>query len=186
MDNWLVATSNHIATLVFDQSTSVLPFIRGCHTFSKNGEWGKRRAKRIPSPWRKVWHPFVARGEWRMENGEWELPLPPACGKNLCFIHTLGFEVRFLFHHALFVVWSLGERSNPKCKIIKPSTRSFLHSPFSNLWEWALRHSRRAYHIPILHSPRMGRKRCDNPYYEAEFTMCWIGMFTYNPHTCWC
>jgi hypothetical protein len=108
-------------------------------------------------------------GPWRMENGEWELPLLPACGKNLCSIHTLRFEVCCLIHHALFVVWIPGERSNPMWKIVKPSTTSFLHSPFSNLQEWALRHSRRVCHIPILHSLRMGRKRCDNPYWKCMF-----------------
>ena len=34
---------------------------------SENGDWGKRGANRIDSPWRKVWHPFVAFSE----NGEW-------------------------------------------------------------------------------------------------------------------
>jgi len=107
-----------------------------------------------------------------MENGEWEFPSLSACGKNLCSIHTLGFEVRFLIHHALFVVWIPGERNNPRWKLVKPFTRSFLHSPFSNLWEWALHHSRRACHIPIPHSPRMGRKRCDNPYWSSRESPC--------------
>jgi hypothetical protein len=46
-------------------------------------------------------------GLWRMENGELTF-LSPACGKHLCSIHTLGFEVRFLIHFAPFVVWILG------------------------------------------------------------------------------
>jgi hypothetical protein len=36
----------------------------------------------------------------------------------------------------------------------------------SILQEWALRHSRRGCHVTILRPPRMGRKRCDNPYSE--------------------
>ena len=47
-----------------------------------------------------------------MENENY--PLPPACGKNLCSIHALGSEVRFLIHHALFVVWIPSEISNPR------------------------------------------------------------------------
>jgi hypothetical protein len=63
-----------------------------------------------------------------MENGEWELPLPLACGKNLCSIHTLGFEVRCLIHHALFVVWIPGEKQ-PHVKNSKTFHEKF--SPFS-------------------------------------------------------
>ena len=83
-------------------------------------------------------------GPWRMENGEWELPLPPACGKSLCSIHMLGFELRCLIHHALFVVWIPGERRNPMWKIIKPFMRSFLRSPFFTHGEEV---------FSILHSP---------------------------------
>jgi hypothetical protein len=67
-------------------------------------------------------------GPWRMENEEWEIPLPSACGKNLRFIHTFGFEVRFLIHHALFVVWIPGESKQPKVKNNKTFHKKF--SPF--------------------------------------------------------
>jgi len=149
-------------------------YSRACHTSSGNGEWGKRGVNKIASPWRKVWHPFVACAEWRLR-----ITMPPTCGKNLCSIHTLGFEVRCLIHQALFVVWILGERSNPMWKIINLPQEDFsiLHSPISNLREWALRHSRRACHVPILHSPRMERKSCDNACYldlhNAISFHCW-------------
>ena len=39
---------------------------------------------------------------------------------------------------------------------------------FSILREWALRHSRRGCHVTILRPPRMGGKRCDNPYYLVQ------------------
>ena len=49
----------------------------------ENGGWGKKRANRIASPWRKVWHPNC--GAWRMG-----FTCELACGKNVCFVHTLG------------------------------------------------------------------------------------------------
>ena len=44
---------------------------------------------------------------WPMENGEWRMEITheSTCGKDLCFVHMLGLEVRFLIHHAHFVVW---------------------------------------------------------------------------------
>jgi hypothetical protein len=48
-------------------------------------------------------------------------------------------------------------------------TRGGEEVKFSILREWALRHSRRGCHVTILRPPRMGGKRCDNPYYlEAK------------------
>ena len=38
---------------------------------------------------------------------------------------------------------------------------------FSILWEWALRHSRRGCHDNILQPPKMGGKRCANPYCKS-------------------
>jgi hypothetical protein len=50
-----------------------------------------------------LWHSRrMEKGEWRMENDNYHFP--PACGKNVCSIHMLGFEVRFVIHHALYVV----------------------------------------------------------------------------------
>ena len=65
---------------------------------------------------------------------------------------------------------------------IKPSHKKFysffiLHPwrrimEFSIFREWALRLSRRACHVPILRRLRMGRKRCDNPYYcNVDFVL---------------
>ena len=46
-------------------------------------------------------------------------------------------------------------------------TRRGEEVPSSILREWTLRPSRRGCHISLLLPPRMGRKRCDNPYCAA-------------------
>jgi hypothetical protein len=157
---------------------------RGCHSCSENGEWengewengewengewGKREANRIASPWRKVWHPFVACGEWRMENENYH-----------CRPHVVRIYVLFTNSDLKSVVSSImhfcsvDSRWKKQPQVKNSKTFFILHSspveekkfsPFSILREWALRHSKRVWHIPILHSPRIGRKRCDNPYY---------------------
>ena len=103
---------------------------------SENGEWGKRGANIIASPWKKVWHPFVAfseNGEWRMI-GEKHEACNETFSENSPFFTRGGEEVRF-----------------------------------SILQGWALHHSRRGCHFTILRPPRMGGKRCDNPYCHHLF-----------------
>ena len=97
-----------------------------------------------------------------MKNGEWELLLPHACGKNLCSIHSLGFEVHFVIHHALFVVClsSIMHFLHLRKAFFTRGEKVFsiLHSPKKGPLSL-----RRACHVPILRPRRMGRKRRDNP-----------------------
>ena len=70
-------------------------------------------------------------GPRRMENGEWESPLPSTCGKHLCSIHMLGFKVCFVIHHAFFVVWIFyenfyGKLASCMCEPIKKGTMHHL------------------------------------------------------------
>ena len=132
----------------------VTPFPRSENGFSENGEWGKRGANRIASPWRKVWHPFVAFSE----NGEWRMTItifPPACGKNVCSIHM----------HIPLQGWKRWEAVKSGEFFSKNSpffiSRGEVRVPI--LREWTLR---TWCHVTILRPWRMGGKGCDNPYFQ--------------------
>ena len=95
----------------------------------------------------KVWHPFVTRGEWRMENG--------------------------------FVVKPLHKKLSPFSILHPWRRRSFLHSPFSSPREWALHHSRRACHVPILwewggRGVTTPNKYVRDPRIHATWTSCFL------------
>ena len=60
-------------TTIFVLVGVVTPSPRSENGFSEkfNGEWGKREANRIASPWRKVWHPFVPSRRMEMALQGW-------------------------------------------------------------------------------------------------------------------
>ena len=116
-------------------------YIKGCHIFSENGEWGKRGANTIASPWRKVWHPL-----WPVENGECELPF---CRPHVVRIYALFTRLDFKSNWSSSCTFcsveeaTLGEKQRP---VVKPSPRSF----------------------SILHSPPMEEQKFHSPFSENE------------------
>ena len=132
---------------------------RGCH---EDGEWGKRGANKIASPWRKCDTPIM----WPVENGEWRMGITRelACGKNLCYAQPRPPpQIKHIDPPTVKEATPSEEPSHNKF-----SPFSILHSwmirmYFSIFREWALLLSRRACHVPILWGLRMERKRCDNP-----------------------
>ena len=102
----------------------VTPSRRSENGFSENGEWGKRGANRIASPWRKVWHPFVAFSE----NGEWkkrprERNMRPAVKPSPRILHSSPAEEKKL---------GFPFSKNGPSTIHGEGAKS----PFSDLWEW--------------------------------------------------
>ena len=98
----------------------VTPSWRLENGFLENGDWGKRGANRIDSPWGKVWHPFVAFSKYEDPVGEKH----KACGENSPRIpHSLSTEEKKLG-------FAFSE-NGPSAIQGEGAT-----SPFSNLEEW--------------------------------------------------
>ena len=114
-------------------------------------------------------------GERRMENGNYHYR-PHVVRIFALSTHSDLKSLLSSIMHFLCV-----HRPSPR-SFLNPWRGNFIHSIFSILRKWALCHSRRACHIPILHSPRMGRKRCDNPIVDMlmQHDICCVNLIGRN------
>jgi hypothetical protein len=123
----------------------------------------------IASPWRKCDTPL-----WPVENGEWELPLPSACGKNLCSLYS-HVRIWSPFSHPSCTFCSVDSRWKKQPQVKNNKTLHKKFSPFS-----------------ILQSPRMGPPpfkesvpRPHSAFSENGKKEVWQPLITQSKHRAW-